>query len=171
MSVIKFSLPAMWRGVIGRVLVSFSLRARAWMRCAETRDPREARRRTHPTVGELSLNRATRFSRRLPQTDSITSHRNSKPAISKSDLVICSSLYSCLTAVGHSHRKTVGVHAAFSPKMTPPTPCDEASHTPIKSGHPPTSLRHLVGESEDSLTLRRVLQPEMAASRTGFQCR
>jgi hypothetical protein len=45
------------------------------MRCAETKDPRVARRHTHPTVGELSLNKATRFSRRSPQTDSITGHK------------------------------------------------------------------------------------------------
>ncbi len=61
-SVIEFSSPAMWRGVIGHVPFSFSRRASARIRCAKTSDPHVARQCTHPTVGELSLNRATRFS-------------------------------------------------------------------------------------------------------------
>ena len=128
---IKFSSPAMWRGVIGHVPFSFSWRASAQIRCAETSDPRVARRRTHPTVGELLLNRATRFSRRSPQTDSITSHKNSSPAISRSELVIFFARYCALTSCDHSHRKTVGTQASFLPMMTPPMPWEDASHTPI----------------------------------------
>jgi hypothetical protein len=56
MSIIKFSSPPMWSGVIGHVPFSLSLRASARMRCADTKDLRVARRRTHSTVGELSLN-------------------------------------------------------------------------------------------------------------------
>ena len=89
-SVIEFSSPAMWSGVIGHVPFNFSLSASARMRCADTIEPFVARRRTHPTVGELSLNSATLCSRRSPHTDSMTSHRNSSPAISKSELVIVS---------------------------------------------------------------------------------
>ncbi len=130
-SVIKFSSPAMWRGVIGHVPFSFRRRASARIRCANTSDPRVARQRTHPTVGELLLNRATRFLRRSPQTSSITSHKNRSPAILISELVIFFLRYCALTACDHSHWKTMGTQASFSPMMTPPTPCEEASHTPI----------------------------------------
>jgi hypothetical protein len=75
---------------MGHVPLSFSWSASALMRCAETIDPRVARRRTHPTVGELSLNSATLFSLRDVHTDSMTSHKRSNPAISKSELVIAS---------------------------------------------------------------------------------
>ena len=75
---------------MGHVQLSFSRSARALMRCAETVDPRVARRQTHPTVGELSLNNATLFSRRDLHTDSMTSHKRSNPAISMSELVIAS---------------------------------------------------------------------------------
>ncbi len=52
-SVIEFSSPAMWSGVMGQVLFSFSRKASALMRCADTIDPRVAKRWTHPTMGEL----------------------------------------------------------------------------------------------------------------------
>jgi hypothetical protein len=84
--VIEFSSPGIWSEVIGHVPCNFSLSASARMRCADTIKPRVAKRRTHPTVGELSLNSATLCSRRSPHTDSMTSHRNSSPAISKSEL-------------------------------------------------------------------------------------
>ena len=87
-SVIDVSSPAMWSGVMGHVPLSFSQSASALMRCAETIDPHVAMRLTHPTVGELSLNNATRFSRRVPHTDSMTSHKRSKPAILRLELVI-----------------------------------------------------------------------------------
>ncbi len=90
MSVIEFSSPAIWSGVMGHVPLSFSRSASALMRCADTIDPRVARHRTHPTVGELSLNSATCFSLRDVHTDSMTSHKRSNPAISKSELVIAS---------------------------------------------------------------------------------
>ncbi len=72
-SVIEFSSPAMWSGVIGHVPFNFSLSASARMRCADTIEPRVSKRRTHPTVGELLLNSATLCSRRSPHTDSMTS--------------------------------------------------------------------------------------------------
>ena len=75
-SVIEFSLPAMWSGVIGHVPFNFSLSASARMRCADTIEPRVAKWRTHPTVGELSLNSSTLCLRRSPHTNSMTSHRN-----------------------------------------------------------------------------------------------
>ena len=88
MSVIEFSSPAIWSGVMGHVPLSLSRSASALMRCADIIDPRVARCRTHPTVGELLLNNATLFSRRVPHTDSMTSHKRSNPAISRSELVI-----------------------------------------------------------------------------------
>ena len=86
--VIEFSSPGIWSEVIGHVPCNFSLSASARMRCADTIEPRVAKRRTHPTVGELSLNSVTLCLWRSPHTDSMTSHRNSSPAISKSELVI-----------------------------------------------------------------------------------
>ncbi len=131
MSVIEFSSPAMWSGVIGHVPFSLSLRASARMRCAKTNDLQVARQHAHPTVGKLSLNKATRFSRRSPQTDFITSHKKSRPAISRSELVIFLARYRFLVSWDHSQWNTVGTQASFSPKTMPPTPCDKASQTPI----------------------------------------
>jgi hypothetical protein len=90
-SVIEFSSPAMWSGVMGQVLFNFSRRASALMRCADTIDPRVVRCWTHPTVGELLLNSPTLFCLRFPHTDSVTSHRRSKPASSRLELEICPS--------------------------------------------------------------------------------
>jgi hypothetical protein len=73
---------------MGHVPVSFSRSASALMMCADTIDLRVARHQTHPTVGELLLNNATLFSRRVPHTDSMTSHKRSNPAISRSEFVI-----------------------------------------------------------------------------------
>jgi hypothetical protein len=73
---------------MGQVVFSFSQRASMLMRCADTIDPHVARRWTHPTMGELLLNNATLFSLRFLHTDSTTSHRRSKPAISRSELEI-----------------------------------------------------------------------------------
>jgi hypothetical protein len=58
------------------------------MRCADTKDPRVAKHLIHPTVGELLLNNETLFLLRFLHTDSMTSHRRSKPAISRSELEI-----------------------------------------------------------------------------------
>ncbi len=63
------------------------------------------------------------------RTDSMTSHKRSNPAISRSELVMALLWKRSLISLGHSHLKTVGMHASFSPKITPPTPWDEASHT------------------------------------------
>jgi hypothetical protein len=131
MSVMEFSSPAIWSGVIGHVPCNLSRSARALIMFANTSNPRVARRWTHPKVGELLLNRATFFSRRFPHTASMTSHRNSKPAILRSELDISYAWYLSLVTWGHSHLNTVGMHALFSPNTTPPMPCEEASHTPI----------------------------------------
>ena len=90
-SVIEFSPPAMWSGVMGHVPLSFSRSASALMRCADTIDPCVARHWTHPTVGVLSLNNATLFSHRVLHTDSMTSHKRSNPDISRLELVIAPS--------------------------------------------------------------------------------
>ncbi len=91
MSIMEISLPAIWSGVIGHVPCNFRQSASALIMLADTSNPQVARRQTHPTMGELLLNRATFFSRRFPHTASITSHRNSKPAIlrSKLDITFC----------------------------------------------------------------------------------
>jgi hypothetical protein len=76
---------------MGQVPFSFSHRASALMRCANTIDPLVAKSQTYPTVGELLLNNATLFSLRFLHTGSMTSHRRSEPAISRLELEICSS--------------------------------------------------------------------------------
>jgi hypothetical protein len=72
---------------MGHVPFSFSQKASAQMRCADTRDPCDTRQWTHhPTVRELLLNNPTLFSQRSSHTVSITSHSNRRPAISSSEL-------------------------------------------------------------------------------------
>ncbi len=74
-------------------LFSFSRRASAQMlmRCADTIDPCIGRHLTLLAMGELSLNNVTLFSLRFLHMDSMTSHKRSKPAISRSELVIAPS--------------------------------------------------------------------------------
>ena len=47
-------------------------------------------------------------------------------------------------------QNTVGIQDLFSPKMTPPTPCPDASLIPAKSGQPETNSVHFVGAMVDS---------------------
>jgi hypothetical protein len=154
-SVIEFSFPGMWTGVTGQVPLSFIRSANARTSCAAITECREANRLTQLTVGSLSLNTATRRSRSSPHTSSITRKRRRSPAISKSELVIVPrgleyDTNDSFISLGHSQRKTVGGQGSASPNTTPPTPCPDASFTPIKSGHPPTSSLHRVGATVDS---------------------
>ena len=136
MSVIAFWTPAMCNGVSGDAFVSWSHKARTRISCIAMCEFRDAMRCTQCTVGELSLNSATCAPSRDGHTCSIESHKRSRPAISKSKLVIVpvgfaretrASLMSC----GHCTRKTVGGTPLVSPIMMPPTPCDDASFTPM----------------------------------------
>mmetsp|Transcript_6117 Transcript_6117/g.13830 ORF Transcript_6117/g.13830 Transcript_6117/m.13830 type:complete len:217 (+) Transcript_6117:334-984(+) len=88
------------------------------------------------------------------------SHKKTRPAISKSELVIVPfglfSVCSCrFTSSGHSNRKTVGTTSSVMPKMTPPTPSPEASTIPAMLGSPRTSWRTWVGVFRDSLKIDR----------------
>ena len=111
--------------------------------------------------------RAMHFSCRESQTPSITSHRKSIPAISRSKLVMLpvgfvNDFMSALISGGHSQRNTVGTHVKSLLTMTPLTPWLEASTMPTKSGHPDTSSLHHVGSFVDSLNSMR--QPQSAAN-------
>ncbi len=159
----------------GQACWIFNPSARAWIRCSATKDHLEARRVTHPMVGELSLNSVTRFSRRGPHTSSIASHSMRSPANSRSEFMMVPFGFSRDTTLvqrifsGHCHRKTVGVHADSSPKITPPMPWLDASTILTKSGHPHISSRQLVGLFVDSH--RRDWHPSIVVSTRRFLCK
>ncbi len=160
--------PSMCRVMRRQDLLAFMQSASAWTKCSAITDLQDASLVTHDaTVGELSLKRGTRFSCRESQTPSITSHRRSIPAISRSELVMlpvgfANDFMSALISGGHSQRNTVGTHVESSPTTTPPTPWLEASTMPTKSGHPETSSLHRVGSFVDSRN--SVRQPRSAAN-------
>jgi hypothetical protein len=137
MSAILLCTPSMCNGVNGQVCIVFSRRAKAWTSCSATRDRFDASLVTQLMVGKLSsLNKVTRFSRRLLQMPSITNHSITSPAISKSELVslpvgLFRDMMSCFMLSGHSQQNTTGVHAEISPSTTPPAPCPDASTIPI----------------------------------------
>jgi hypothetical protein len=136
MSAIVLSFPGIWTGVSGQHAAMFRRKARAQTICAETLDWRVAMRSTQLTEGELSLKSATCLLAIGPQTPSIHSQSNSRPAISKSELVsnpvglsnetTCEVIY-----CGHCKRNTVGGQEAVSPIIIPPTPKLDASTIPM----------------------------------------
>jgi hypothetical protein len=83
MSVILFLRPGMCSGVSGETCLSFRRNASTHTSFDATTDPLAAMQHTQCTVGELSLNSATCAPSLKPHTSSITSHSNSRPAISK----------------------------------------------------------------------------------------
>ena len=85
MSVIAFWQPAMCCGVNGDTWVAFKCSARARSNCAATADCLDASRVTQLTVGLLLLNKVTWLPRQSWQTSSITNHKTSRPAISRSE--------------------------------------------------------------------------------------
>ncbi len=126
-SEMAFCFPSIWRAVMGHVFLAFNRSARAWTRCSAMRDRRDANRITQDTKGELSLNRATRFSKSGSQTSYMTSQSRSTPAISKSEFVIhpvgldVERTFDVISN-GHFQRNTVGRQGVRSPITTPPTP-------------------------------------------------
>ncbi len=173
-SVIKFWLPAMCSVVIGQTFCKLKCSARMRMSCSAMRLDRQAMRSTQLTVGLLSLNSATCFSVRVPQTCSIMSHRMTSPASSRSELVndpfgLLSKITLAVMSGGHWSLKTVGGHSASSPMITPPMPWLDASTTPTKSGQPATSLQHRVRGLVDSQSI--VWQFDNADRRGSFLCR
>jgi hypothetical protein len=136
MSAILLHTPSMCNDVNGQVCIVFSRRAKAWTSRSATRDRFDASHVSQLTVGELLLNKVTRFSRRLSQMPAITNHSITSPAISKSELVslpvgLFRDMMSCFMSSGHSQQNTTGVHAEISPSTTPPAPCPDASTIPI----------------------------------------
>jgi hypothetical protein len=168
MSIIAFWSPAMWSVVIGQTMFVSKRRARMRISCSVTRLARDAIRCTQPTVGLLSLNSATLFLERRPQTCFIISQRMTSPASSRSEFVSfpLGFLLETMLAVisgGHCSQKTVGRHAESLPIMIPLMPWLDASTTPTKSGQPATNLRHQVGRCVDFW--RIVQQSDMAEQR------
>jgi hypothetical protein len=149
--------------------VCIKRRARIWISCYATWLAQDAIRCTQPTVGLLSLNSATLFSARWPQTCSIISQRMTSPASLRSEFVsfplgFLSKTTLAVISRAHCSQKTVGRHAESLPIMIPPTPWLDALTTPTKSGQPSTNLRHLVGRCVD--TRRIVQQSDMAKQRS-----
>jgi hypothetical protein len=174
MSVIALCTPAMCSGVSGDALFNCNRSASARMSCIAIRDFRDAICCTQWTVGELSLNKATCVPLSCGHTCSMTSQRSRSPAISKSEFVIvplgfASDTRAALMSSGHGIRNTVGGKARFSPMIMPPTPCEDASLTPMKSGHLVTKAAHLVGSLMESR--RNVRHSISTAWSTGFLCR
>ncbi len=127
MPAIAMHFPATCIGVNGQALCCFAHRANAWMRCSATIERFDASFVPHPIVGELSLNMVCRFSSRGPQTSSMVSHRRTRPAISRSEFVMCppglfAVVMSLATSSGHCHQKIAGTHGDSSPMTTPPAP-------------------------------------------------
>ncbi len=149
-----------------------SLRTR--MSCSAMRLDRQAMRSTQLTVGLLSLNRATCFSVRVPQTCSIMSHRMTSPTSLRLELVndpfgLLSETTLAVMSGGHWSLKTVGGHSASSPMIMLPTPWLDASTTPTKLGHHTTSSQHRVGRLVDSRSIVR--QFDNADWKGSFLCR
>jgi hypothetical protein len=125
-SVMALSLPAMWRGCSGDTRHTLRRKATSRMSCPATRDPRAAIRHTQLTVGEVSLKRATWEPGVRSHTVSITIHKKSSPANSRSEFVRCPPCLvlvrstACLMSGGHSILDAVGLHARLCPTITPP---------------------------------------------------
>ena len=135
-SVMAFRLPSICSGVSGHACIVLSCSASAWTKCSATTDQRDANRVTQLTVGELSLNSVTRFSRSVGHTPLMINHSISSPTISKSEFVIppvgfADEIKFCLMSAGHSQWKTTGVHWVITPTTTPPTPWPDASTIPM----------------------------------------
>ena len=131
-SAMAFRLPSICSGVSGHTCIVLSRNARAWTRFSATTNQRDANQVIQLTVGDLSLNSVTHFLQMVGHTPSRTNHSISNPTISRSEFVIppvgfADKIRCCLMSVGHSQRKTTGVHWVSSPKRTPPTPCPDAS--------------------------------------------
>ena len=114
----------------------------------------------HATEGLLSLSSTMCLWRSSGATCSIMSHKNTRPAISRSELVIVpsgfASVCSCRrTSSGHSNRNTDGTTSSVKPKMTPPTPSPDASTIPAMLGSPRNSWRTWVGVFRASLNIDR----------------
>jgi hypothetical protein len=82
--------------------------------------------------------------------DLMQSHRNSRPAIFTSELLIfpfglLKEMRSWEMSDGHWNQKTVGGSTDNSPTTTPPTPWLQVLTIPMKSGQSETKSLHSVG--------------------------
>ncbi len=135
MSVRAFLTPGMCTGVIGHVFFTFRRIARARTSFAAIHNFLDAIFSTQLIVGKLSLNRATCLCAMLQTMASIQSHSNSRPAISRSELVIepcglSDDTKLAAMSLGYSRQKTVGGIPESSPITMPPTPWLDASTIP-----------------------------------------
>ena len=150
MSDISFSSPEICIGISGEALATLSRTANIRSIAAAVIECAEVIFVSHEIVGELSLRSPMCLFSSEGSTCSITSHRSSPPAHSKSEFVIFPSGFACditraRTSSGHSSRKTVGMISSFSPTTMPPTPSFDASTIPMASGWPVISCVHFVG--------------------------
>ncbi len=169
MSAIAFLIPLMCQGISRQHLFALSQSASACIKWAVIIDWREARRSTHPIVGELLLKCTTHFFTSGLQTCSIMTNSISNPAIFKSEFVMVPAGFDCdtialVTLSGHTNQKTVGVHFKSSPMIIPPMPWLDASLNPIKLGHPATNSRHCISLIVNCCS--RVCIPTIAARRS-----
>jgi hypothetical protein len=101
-SEIAFLLPAIWMGVRGHVRCIFRCNARACMRFSAIYERRDPRRATQPIDGELLPNSVIRFLVSDSQIPSMTNHKMSRPAISKSEFEDASSrVFECYYLVAY----------------------------------------------------------------------
>ncbi len=105
---------------------------------------------TQLIVGELKLNSAMCLCAMFGAIDLMQSHRNSSPAISRSELLIfpfglLKEMWSWEMSDVHWKRKTIGGSADNSPTTTPMMPWLKASTILVKSGQPETKSLHCGG--------------------------
>jgi hypothetical protein len=136
MSVRAFSMPGIQTGVSGHVCLMLRQRASTRTSCAAIHDFCNAILLTQLTVGKLLLNSAMCLCAKSGAIASTQSHRNSRPAISRSELLSFPAGLSKETrsfdfAVGHWSQKTVGGRSKSSLTTTPPTLWLEALTIPM----------------------------------------
>ena len=112
----------MCKGVNSDAPDLFRHNANAYTNCIATNEPLVARRLTHPTVGELSLNNASYAACNCENSYSITSHNIDYPGIFKSEFVMSPLQNNSFASSVQARQNTVGVHAFCSPVMMPPIP-------------------------------------------------
>ena len=134
-SAIRLCTPGICRGVKGHASLALIRYASALKSLLAGVERLDAILSIHPTDGLLSLSMRTCLWRRSLTTCSITSHNSTRPAISRSELVMVppglSSVWSwAFMLSGHSTLNTVGTHAVVIPNTTPPAPSFDALTMP-----------------------------------------
>ena len=129
----------MCSGVIGHALFALIRNASIPRSSPAGRERFDAILFTQDTDGLLSLRSKMCLCFKSPTICSTINHRNTRPAISRSEFVILPSGFCSVWSwevmlAGHLNRNTVGLHPIFMPNTTPPTPSPDASTMPPTSG-------------------------------------